>query len=834
MNKTAHILSRERITTALADAVEAFPLVVVTAPMGYGKTTAVRELASSLGQEVFYIASTTGPHNALYLWDMALRQLTEQGSAIAEALQHMGFPSDITHVQRVMTICKTHFATHPSVLMIDDYHFVADHHMDMFIETLVREAIPGLHIVLLSRTRPGISLEDLQVKGLARVFAQDLLTFSEQETHDFFTLHGAIDSSAASDAWIFSEGWAAAIWLSLQSWRTGGVIRPVQNIETLLSEAVFSTYAAEDQSLLLQLAILDGFSARQASAVLDDALAPRRLRAIHNQNAFLSYNATTDKYQLHSIFRDYLLKQLAETPCAPCGSVHLPALCSIDKPALYRRAGEWFAAQGDTLQAARFFEQAGRDEDLLRLLELFTQPSNGLFVMFAPEGFATMVQGIPWKLRSACPLGYLAFIYHYMSRVNLAQGAVLLEEAARYFAKEPGFSESLQKRIAGEIALIRGIDAFNDLFAMRDRYKEAYALLQGASAISHHQLVWTFGSPHAAFLYLREGGSYNQLVTLVEENLHQYQEMTGGCSAGAQDLFRAEYLLETGHTRDAEAQLMKAAYKAMTKDQLASLIAINFSLSRLLLSRGKVLEARDVILHMDARIWQTNNPLLRNSLDMCQGYLAAMAGYREEIPLWLRQGNMDSTHSFYQGQGFALIARGKALQEAGDWLNLEALAEELPARLGAYRNLFGYIHAFVMRGVAAINLHKQKQAVQLLQQAIELARPDGIVCTIAEYGNEITPLLRQLHNEKPKDVFIKKLYHAAKPYITKNVDKKPLLATQEQAVLEKVVQGLSNKEIAENMGLALSSVNNTLSRVYAKLSVKNRTQAISKWLLQKK
>ena len=43
------------------------------------------------------------------------------------------------------------------------------------------------------------------------------------------------------------------------------------------------------------------------------------------------------------------------------------------------------------------------------------------------------------------------------------------------------------------------------------------------------------------------------------------------------------------------------------------------------------------------------------------------------------------------------------------------------------------------------------------------------------------------------------------------------------------VQGKSNAAIAEEMGLALSTVGNTLSRAYAKLEVKSRAQAIQKW-----
>lgn len=55
------------------------------------------------------------------------------------------------------------------------------------------------------------------------------------------------------------------------------------------------------------------------------------------------------------------------------------------------------------------------------------------------------------------------------------------------------------------------------------------------------------------------------------------------------------------------------------------------------------------------------------------------------------------------------------------------------------------------------------------------------------------------------------------------------LSAREKDMMALAVQGKSNAAIAEEMGLALSTVGNTLSRAYAKLEVKNRAQAIQKW-----
>ena len=833
------LLPRDHVTTTLEAAVMAYPLVVLTAPMGYGKTTAARQLMSRLCARVYYVGITPGQHNAHYLWDMAFAQLASQGSEIAPSMRSMGFPADAMRMQCIFEQGRTYLSARPTLLVVDDYHYAADPAMDDLLEALAREGIPNFHILLISRTLPRMALEDMRLKGIATLFDQQLLTFSKEETCAYFALHGTEDVPTAESAWRYTEGWAAALWLSLQSCRTHGTPTPARDLESLFSETVFSSYDAGDQAFLLQLSVFSSFTSLQAAAVCNDNDAPQRLRSLHNRNAFISYDPVSERYQLHSLFRYFLKKCLRELPSSPLpaatnGAVHPSFVGHIDKPVLYRLAGEWLVSEGDTVQGMHYFFQAGRDEDLLRILELFAVPGDGLFVMFDPQGVVSMLNAIPWEIRYRCPLGWLAFISHYMSRVSLEEGLVLLKEASRAFAGAQSLPPDMKQRLAGEIEIIFGIEAFNDLFAMRERYAKAHTLLQGSSAISHPQLIWTFGSPHAVFHYLREPGSYEKLVRLVENNMHLYQELTNGCSAGAQDLFRAEFLLETDQAHAVEPYLRKAAVKAAAKEQHSSLIAINFTMSRLLLRQGKVLAARELILNMLPGILKTGNPLLRNSFDLCQGYLAALAGYKDEIPLWLRQGKkMAVVRGFYQVAGFALIVHGKALLLAEDWPRLEALAEDIPSQLGVYNNLFGSIHAAVFRAIAVSRLRSLQEALPFLEKALNLAQPDGIVCSLAEYGTHLTPLLRRMGENNRQNPFIKKLERTVKNYATLTpacgLAPGVLLAAQERAVLEKAIEGLSNNAIAAALGIAPTTVRNTLSRVYAKLGVNKRTKAIQKW-----
>lgn len=54
------------------------------------------------------------------------------------------------------------------------------------------------------------------------------------------------------------------------------------------------------------------------------------------------------------------------------------------------------------------------------------------------------------------------------------------------------------------------------------------------------------------------------------------------------------------------------------------------------------------------------------------------------------------------------------------------------------------------------------------------------------------------------------------------------LSRRELEVVKELVEGKSNKEIADELFLSESTIKSHLSNIYSKLEVKNRVQAISK------
>lgn len=808
------ILSRPRVTKTLMDAMAAYPLVVVAAPLGYGKTTAARELEEALGERVFFITIPSGPHNALYLWDAMMAQLADRGLEIAANMRRSGFPVDEVLRRRTIEQCRADIK--PARVIIDDYQNAVDPATSAFVEHLIRERVPDLNIAVFSRVRPNLCLEELRLKGLAAVFDQELLSFRQEEAADYFRLHGCPE--AAGEAWSYSEGWPAAMWLSLQSWRAKGTARPARDAEALLGETVYSMYGAGEKALLMQLSLLDGFTADEAARLADDPGAPGRLRELHDKNAFLGHDPATDSYQLHSIFRSFLSRALGAS--------------YLDKPALYRRAGECLLARGDLMPAMRFLVRAGRDEDLLRLMDVFLfQGANRLFVFF-PGEVMEMVKAIPWPLRLQRPLEYLAYLYFRLVEAGDPTTATLLEEAEERFAGEANLSAALRKRLRGEAMFIRNMLAFNNAWAMRDVHEEAYRLLNGRSAIASRYTHWTFGCPHASYVYLRDPGTYRDMVELVEDNLHYYQELTGGCALGGQEIFRAEWLLERHDFAKVESLLARAAVRAESSGQIDSLLIAVFCRARLLAASGRPDEAVASLEAWVPRVQDAGPVELSNCLDLSLGYLNACLGRSGAIPEWLRRADSGPTRHVVQMLGFIRAVQARAVLLSGDYERLDSLAKGLPVHLGPYDNLFGHLHARVLEAIAERQLRGMDRALEVMRLATDLAKPDHIVLTLAEYGEHILPLVQRLRDDAPGDRYLARLVPATEQYArfaAAEGRKTGRLSSREEEVLRMVARGSQNAEIAGSLGIAVVTVKKILTSAYLKLGAKNRTEAARKY-----
>jgi LuxR family maltose regulon positive regulatory protein len=254
-------------------------------------------------------------------------------------------------------------------------------------------------------------------------------------------------------------------------------------------------------------------------------------------------------------------------------------------------------------------------------------------------------------------------------------------------------------------------------------------------------------------------------------------------------------------------------------------------LAQLKLAQGEVSEAA-------ARLTQTEQTAhLKNFLLRLPEIAAA------QVNLLLRQGSLTAAGQL--ARQFDLpISQARVLIAQGD----PAVALDI---LGSYRQQMearGWaderLRAMVLQAVA-LQLNGEKVlALQVLGEALALAEPGGFIRLFVDEGAPMAELLTAAIRQGIKPGYTGKLLDAFAVETAdgqpSSVDERPTLSLPDLAslveplspreleVLHLIAQGLSNQEIGKRLFLALDTVKGHNRRIFEKLQVQRRTEAIAR------
>ena len=131
------------------DSILDYSLTIVEAPMGYGKTTAVREHLNNTNANVLWQrVYDSSPNN---FWNGFCRLFRELDDYHSQSLVKLGFPNDSVTMQQALNLIENIELPQKTVLVIDDYHMIDNLYVNSFIEFLVLNEIANLHIVIIAR-----------------------------------------------------------------------------------------------------------------------------------------------------------------------------------------------------------------------------------------------------------------------------------------------------------------------------------------------------------------------------------------------------------------------------------------------------------------------------------------------------------------------------------------------------------------------------------------------------------------------------------------------------------------------------------------------------------
>ena len=342
------LVPRPRLEKQIAQGAEG-PLTSITGPPGAGKTIAVASWAA--GHEAGPVAWVTvdGYDNKPEVfWSYVVAALRRAGVPVNRAAAALAHGEMAGHVF-LLQLASSLAGQEPAVtLVLDDFHLLTDGAMLAGLAYVLKNARPGLRLVVTSRIDPPLPLHQYRLTGdLTEIRAGDL-AFSVAEVASLMVQHGVtLAPSVLEDLTETGEGWAAGLRMAAMS--MAGHPDPEQFVKNLnaedsavagyLVQEVLNVQPADVRELLLYSSVLERVNADIASALLDRAEVAGALEALARENSFVQ-PVGDGWYRFHSLFRDVLrLKLRRERPDLVAS--------------LHRKAARWYQQQGMLAEAVR-------------------------------------------------------------------------------------------------------------------------------------------------------------------------------------------------------------------------------------------------------------------------------------------------------------------------------------------------------------------------------------------------------------------------------------------------------------------------------------------------
>ncbi|MGE4277698.1 MAG: LuxR C-terminal-related transcriptional regulator [Lawsonibacter sp.] len=756
--------------------------------------------------------------SAQMIWDSLMRQLVRTTPELGNQLRTLGFPSDTAQLDKIKQIIEDQVYLSNIVLVIDDYHLAHAPKLDEFLKNIVKANIDGFHMLILSRTIPELSVEELLLKHYCYVIKNACFEFNNEEIGSYFYLYGfQLPNKSIKRVYTISEGWISAVYLLMQRYAETGLLDSRKSIEHLIESAVMPRYSDYEIMLLKSMCLFEAFTPQQAVYITGEKAAADTMFHLSESNSFIHFDEQNGVFRIHNIFNDYLKKLLTNQPL------------TIELDTLYERSGTWCIQNGDMLSGLQYYHRGKKYNFILEQFEKFSFTK---VFDSSPDIVQRLFNGISDEIKYRHPIAYIAYIGFYVTNVDIVEGEALLSEVEVQYQNDPVFSSEMKRRIIGEITMIRAYTAFNDAPLMYDRFQAAHELLDGQSHIANKNKIVTFGSPHILYTYYRNSKNILWTIEWLEKLSPYYVDLSGGCGMGFDYQIRAEYYLETGDFEQAELYAYKAIYKARTADQMSVIICSNLVLMRICALKGSFEEALDILDSLYAEVEMLNSPILSSAADLCAGYIYGVKGEENGFANWLRCGNFEKSDVLYQGSGFNYIVYGKYLLLKKEYIRLEVLVEEMLSIFSVFDNRLGYLHAYLFDAAVKYKLYGYETALPSLISALDISREDRIVLPFVEYSPYLLDMLRTLNSGSEQDDYLSCVIELAQRYTEKlNIRTEipaPKLTERENRMIKLVAQGVTNREIASELYIAEVTVRKTLTSIYRKLDVSGRTAAVKK------
>lgn len=881
---------RARLLQRLNDGLTAgHKLLLISAPPGFGKTTLVTEwvapeqTARAVSNEIraaWYALDETDNDTAQFMAYLyaALETLCENRAEWQELralLQVTPLPAPGTLLSAAINLLYAEPASPPRLLVLEDYHVIQNVEIHRALAFWLDHAPPGLHLVITSRADPPLSLSRLRARmQLTEIRAADL-RFTYDEAAAFLSSTMGLRLTAAQIQTLEqkTEGWVAGLQLAALSLQkdadADAMLRAFSGthryIMDYLLEEVLQREPEPVQIFLLHAALLERFNAALCDAVIparDSASA--QLDYLERRNLFIvPLDDRREWYRFHHLFAQVLQQRLRR-------------LAPEKIPQLYLRASEWFQAQALPHEAIHYALAAQAFD---RAADLIEQNAEAMLYQGTRATLQRWLDALPDAVLDAHPALWLRCADTFVISQNLDAAQNALARAAQLLPQMQDAAHA--EKLSGECAAIGAKIALNRNDVARTLQLgqqaldtlDASAFLMRSSVLLHMGVAYDWDGQLAraieCFAHARQLGEQAQDLSATvlaianlgaaEKTRAQYRRAAEIYQQGIQIQapYNASYLPAAVYLYTDLSELL---YEWNDLDGARPMIDQALERSELLgLTRARVVAYRLLArwLMANGKVEQAQTALDR-SLDLAREHHIphhyASPSRALQVNFWLAAGDVqraaewaahsDLSELIDKPRQEEYLALARVYVAQNDTSRAQSILQALLSDAERGGRTECVIWALALVALAQQAQGNSNAAFETLARALELAEPQGFVRTFLDLGEPFQKLLAAYQNAlgaKPDaarrnylatlgaihlpTAAAPPLSSSARSTVSEPVEE---LTEREKQVLELVAQGLSDKQIANELVVATGTVKRHLNNIYGKLGVNSRTQALAR------
>lgn len=537
--------------------------------------------------------------------------------------------------------------------------------------------------------------------------------------------------------------------------------------------------------------------------------------------SFLEY-IPPDSYEFHFFLVPYFL--LKQDKCYSQKQIQ----------GIYEKAARYYEEEGDIASALSYYSKADNVDKIVELLKCSMDNYGGVI----------LTKSVDEHLK-------------YVDKKIIEESPELLSISAMVYSgkMEPEISEEYVKKLQ---RLLESVDSGDK------RYKKAKENLNYLSiALPHRGISGMVKRVPALARYYLTSGTRMQKVSItgalpsmmnggkdfcawVKHDKLLYaalkkplEELFGVQAAGLADTSIGESLYEKEKISQSMSYLTRGLSDAGLKHNMEIEFAATGVMVKVFISQGNMDTAERIVNNLLEKAYEARVAHIIPNIKALKARIMLYNGNISDAVEWSIKEDLDITKEFYLTDRYKFLVKARVYIAVGDDFKALAILAKLQQYAERYFRNYIYIETLLLQSV--ILYRRKEQWKPLFLEAVKKACSYGFVRVIADEGQPVLELFkdknlteRDFAGNKIDKKFVNKVIASLRrqaelyPKYLCTGTSDLSFTDQELQVIKLIAKGMKNQEIAEEMGIKVSTVKFHTSKLFKKLQVSSRTMAIKK------